>query len=179
MNKIPSAFQNTRPKPCLLMFPSLITLDGFYLLVSTQLTADLTPEWSGGSMFHLLSYIYAKTPFCCVETITNNTLNHQRVVVFYRLWANVAPTLNTAFSLTNVNAKWRIHCLLISSTPQLSHATSNYDRPKWVFMQFFGVFRDNEEFGRSERSASFASVRPRLKSTYQHLTVVSDGVETE
>ena len=40
-----------RPKPSLLMFASLVTLDGFHLLLSTQLTADLTPEWSGGSMF--------------------------------------------------------------------------------------------------------------------------------
>ena len=51
-----------RPKP------SLVALDGFHLLLSTQVTADLTLEWSGGSMFHLLSHIYAKSPFCCVET---------------------------------------------------------------------------------------------------------------
>ena len=56
-----------RPKPCQLMFASLVTLDGFHLLLSTQLTADLTPESSGRSMFHPLSHIYAKTPFCCVE----------------------------------------------------------------------------------------------------------------
>ena len=42
-----------RPRPCLLMFASLVALDGFYLLLSTKLIADLTPEWSGGSMFHL------------------------------------------------------------------------------------------------------------------------------
>ena len=54
-----------RPKPCLLMFASLIALNSFHLLLSTQLMADLTPEWSGGSMFHPLSHIYSKTPFCC------------------------------------------------------------------------------------------------------------------
>ena len=37
---------------------------------------------SGGFMFHPLSHIYAKIPFCCVETVANNTLNHRRVVVF-------------------------------------------------------------------------------------------------
>ena len=52
-----------RPKPCLLMFASLVTLDGFHLLLSTQLTADVTLKWSGGSMFHPLSHIYAKTSF--------------------------------------------------------------------------------------------------------------------
>ena len=56
------------------MFASLVALDGFYLLLSTQLTVDLTPEWSGGSMFCPLSHIYAKTPFCCVETVVNSTL---------------------------------------------------------------------------------------------------------
>ena len=127
MNKI------HRPKPCLLMFASLVALDGYHMLLSTQLTADLTLEWSDGSMFHLLSHIYAKTPFCCIETVANNALNGRRYVVFDRLWTNIAPTLNTGFSLTNVHTKWRIHCLLISSsTPLLSHTTSIYDRPKRV-----------------------------------------------
>ena len=63
------------------------------------------------------------------------------IVVFDWLWANVAPTLNTAFSLTNIHAKWWIQCLLISSTPLLSHTTSIYDQPKqvcWVFWCFPG-----------------------------------------
>ena len=64
--------------------------------------------------------------------VANNALNCQCIVVFDRLWANAVSTLNTAFSLTNVHAKWWIHCLLISSTPLLSHATSIYDRPKRV-----------------------------------------------
>ena len=51
---------------------------------------------------------------------------------FDRLWTNVAPTLNTSFSLTNVHVKWWIPCLLLSSTALLSHATSIYDQPKWV-----------------------------------------------
>ena len=33
----------------------------------------------GGSMFHPLSHIYAKTTFCCVETVPNNALNRQHV----------------------------------------------------------------------------------------------------
>ena len=113
-----------RPKPC------LVTLDSFYLL-----TADLTLEWSGGSRFHPLSHIHAKTPFSCIETVAN-TLNHRCIVVFDQLWANVTPTLNTAFPSTNVHAKWWIHCLLISSTPLLSHATSICNLPKYVH----GVF---------------------------------------
>ena len=125
MNRIPCASQNT-------MFASLVTLDGFHLQLSIQLTADLTLEWSGRSMFHPLSHIYTKTPFCCSETVANNSLNCQRVIIFDWLWANVSPSLNTAFSLTNVHVKWWIHCFLISSTPLLSYATSIYDRPKRV-----------------------------------------------
>ena len=75
-----------RPKPCLLMFVSLVTLDGFHLLLPTQLTADLTPEWSGGSMFHPLSHIHAKTPLCCIETVANNALNHRHIVFDWQ-WA--------------------------------------------------------------------------------------------
>ena len=95
-----------RPKHCLLMFVPLVALDGFHLLLSTQLTASLTLKWSGGSMFYPLTHIYAKTPFCCIETVANNTLNLQHIVIFDQLWANVAPTFNTAFSLTNFHAKW-------------------------------------------------------------------------
>ena len=120
------------PKPCLLMFVSLVTLDGFHLLLSTQLTVYLTLEQSGGSMFHPLSHIYTKITLCCIEKVANNALNRQCVVFFDWLWANAATTLNTAFSLTNVHAKWWIHCLLISSTPLLSCATSIYDWLKRV-----------------------------------------------
>ena len=119
------------------MFASLVAFDGFHLLLSTQLTADLTPEWNGESIFHPLLHIYVKTSFCCVETVANNVLICRRIVVFDRLWANATPALNTAFSLTNVHVKWWIHCFLISSTPLLSRTTSIYDRPKWVC----GVFQ--------------------------------------
>ena len=126
-----------KPKPCLLMFVSLVTLDGFHLQLSTQLTADLTLELSGGSMFYPLSHICAKTSFCSVETVANNTQNRRRVVVFDRLWANAAPTFKTAFLLTNVHAKWWIHCLLISSASLQSHSTSIYDQPRWVCEVFW------------------------------------------
>ena len=51
------------------MVASLVNLDGFHLLLSTQLTADLTLEWSGGSMFHPLSHIYAKTIFIALKPL--------------------------------------------------------------------------------------------------------------
>ena len=84
-----------RSKLCLLMFVSLFTLDGFHILLFTQLTANVTQEWSGGSMFHWLSH--AKTPFCCIETVANNALNCWCIVVFDQLWAN-SPSLWTQLS---------------------------------------------------------------------------------
>ena len=114
------------------MFATLVTLDNFHLLLSTQLTADLTPEWSSGFIFHPLLHIYAKTPFCWIETVANNALNRQSVVVFGWLWTNTVPTLNTASHWQNVHEKQWIHCLLISSTPLLFQATSIYNQPKRV-----------------------------------------------
>ena len=113
MNKIPCASQNMEAKT----LPVDVYIFGCFGRLSPAAihSADcrfLTPEWSGGSMFHPLSHIYTKTPFCCIETVTNDALNCQQVV-FDWLWANAAPTLNTAFSLTNVHAKWWIHCFLI------------------------------------------------------------------
>ena len=84
-------------------------------------------------------------------------------------WSTVskhAPTLNTAFSLINVHAKWWIHCFLISSTPLLSHVTSISDWPKWVCGVFLVFSGTTARFGRPEHSASFLSVRPCLKSIY-------------
>ena len=57
------------PKFCLLMFACLIALDRFYLLLSSQLTADSTLDWSGGSMFYPLSHIYAKTVFIALKQL--------------------------------------------------------------------------------------------------------------
>ena len=163
MNKIFVHPKIQRPKPCLLMFASLVGLDGFHLLLSTQLTADLTLEWNGGSLFHPLSNIYIKIPFCCIETVTNYALNRQHIV-FDWLWANATPSLNSAFSLTNVNAKWWIHCLLISSTTLLSHATSIYNWSKWVCEVFLVFSGTTADFGWLVHSASFLSVQLHLKS---------------
>ena len=70
MNKIPCASQNMEAKT----LPADVCIFGRFGWLS-QLTANLTQEGSGGSMFHPLSHIYAKTPFCCIETVANNALN--------------------------------------------------------------------------------------------------------
>ena len=57
------------PKPCLLMFASLVSLDGFHLMQSIQLATYLTLEWSGGSMFHPLLHIYTKLLFVALKQL--------------------------------------------------------------------------------------------------------------
>ena len=47
------------------------------------------------------------------------------------------------------------------------------------FVDFMVFSESNVEFGQPERSVSFVSVRPRLKSAYHLLTVVSDRAYSE
>ena len=155
-----------RPKHCMLMFVSLVALNGFHLLLFTQLTTDLTPDWSGRSMFHPSSHIYTKTAFCCVETVAKNALNRRRVVVFDRQLSHSA----------NAHAKYTAiwYLRLLRYLTQLQFTIGQND-----FVEFFGVFPDNCRIWRSESSASFVSIRPRLKSAYHLLTFVSDGTESK
>ena len=125
MNKVPCSSQNTEART----LPADVFVFGHLGRLSP---AAVHSADRFGSMFPPLSHIYRKIPFCCVETVANNALNRRNVDVFDWLWPNTAPTLNTAFLLTNVHAKWWLDCQLISSTILLSHATSIYDRPKRV-----------------------------------------------
>ena len=138
MKKIPWASQNTEAK----ILSSDVCFFGHFGLLSPAAV------YSGDCLFDsegkwwtyvssIVTYLCRKHPFCCVETVANNALNHRCIVVFGWLLANTAPTFNAAFSLTNVHAKWWIYFLLISSTPLLSHATSIYNRPKQVCGDFW------------------------------------------
>ena len=168
-----------RPKPFLLIFESLVDLDGFHLMLSTQLTTDLILEWSGGSMFHPLSHIYAKTPSCFIETVANNALNCQHIVVFDQLWANAAHTLNTVYWWT-IHAKCWIHCPPpdIFNSSAISH-NFNLRSAKTNLLSFLVFSGTSAKFGQPEHSASFVSVWPCSKSTYHLLTVVFNGAESK
>ena len=162
-----------RPKPCLLML-LFFTLDGFRLLLSTQLTVDLTPEGRCGSMFHPLLHILCKISFLLRW---NSCKQYSESSTCCCFWSTVSK---------HSTAKWWIHCLLISSTPLLSHATSIYDWPKLVcgvfffFFFFFFVFSETTaEFGWPHCSALFVSVWLCWQSAVNLLTVVSNGAETE
>ena len=94
---------------------------------------------------------------------------------FDRLWANAVPTLSTAFSLTNVHSKWWIHCLLISSTPLLSHQLQ-FMIDQNLVRGVFGVFRDNCQIW---VTWVFSIICVCLKSAYHLLTIVSHRAESE
>ena len=97
-----------------------------------------------------------KTPFLMHWNSWKQCSESVNMFLFDWLWANTAPTLNTAFSLTNVLAKWLIHWLQISSTPLLSYATSIYVRPTRVSWSFSGQLLN---LGDLECLASSVSVR--------------------
>ena len=124
-----------RLKPCLLMFASLVTLDSFYLLMSTQLTVDLTLEWSGRSMFHPLSHIYAKTPFCCSESLIRCCF-----------WSTVSKC-GTHFEHSFLIDK--CSCKIVNMLPSYIFNSFTISRnfnlrsSQNEFVEFFGVFWDN------------------------------------
>ena len=159
------------------MFASLVALDGFHLL-STLLTADLTLKWSGGFMFHPLSHIYAKILFYCVETVANNALNCRCVIVFDRL-SKRGIHFEHRFLIDKYS------CKMVNTLPSdifnSSAISRNFNlrsaKTSWCsFLLFSGT---TAEFGWPESSPSFVSIRPRLKSAYHLLTVLSDGAESK
>ena len=131
-----------KPKSCLLMFASLVALDSFHLLLSTQANCqfDSRMKW----WIHVSSIVtyLCKNSFLLCWNSCKQPSELSIIVVFDWLWANASPTLNIAFSLANVHAKWWIHCLLISSTPPQFHTTSIHNQPKRVCGVFW-CFWDN------------------------------------
>ena len=109
-----------KPKPCLLMFASLVTLDGFHLLLSTQLMVDLTLEWSGQSIFHPLSYIYKKNSFllcwnsckqhsessthCCFGLIISKHLTHFEHSFFIDNSSSISYNFNLRLNKTSLGS---------------------------------------------------------------------------
>ena len=129
MNKILCASQNTEAKT----LPGEVCVFGHFGRLLPAAVYSVDSHFNSKVKWWINFHLFTQKLFYCIETVANNALNLQHVVVLNRLWANAEPTLNIGISLTNVNAKWWIHCLLISSTPMLSHATSIYDRPIRVY----------------------------------------------
>ena len=134
-----------RPKPCLLFFFFWLLWMAFTCCCPLNwLSIWLQREMVDPCFIHCQNFTLKL--LCYVETVANNTLNCRHHVVLEWVWANAAPTLNTSFLLTNVHAKWWIHCFLISST-LLSYAISIYDQPKRVCGVSLVFFRTTAKFG--------------------------------
>ena len=154
MNKIPYISQNTETKT----LPADVCVFGRFGRLSPAAIQPADCLFYSGvkwCIYFMHCHIFTQKLFCCIETVANNALNHWRVVVFDWLWANPAPSLNTALSLTNVLAKWWIHCLLISSTLLLFHAIINLWSAKMSLWNILVFSRTTAKFGRPECSASF------------------------
>ena len=169
------------------MFASLVALDGFYQLQFTQLSADLTSERSGGSMFHLLSHIYAKTFFFFFVALKQlqRTLWIFDALLFlidceqtqHPLWTQLSHW-QKFMQNKEYTAFWYLQ--LLCYLMQLQFTIGQNEIVEGFFACFLCMFSGTtSEFGWFERSASFLSVRLRLKSTYNLLNVVSDGAESE
>ena len=137
MNKILCASQNMETKT----LPADVCVFGHFGRLSLAAVHSAHCQFDSGVKWwiHVLSIItyLHKNSFLLCWNSCKQCSESSMCCCFYWLWVNMAPTFNTAFSLTNVHAKWWIHCLLISSNPLLSNATSIYNQPKWVCEVFW------------------------------------------
>ena len=132
MNKIPCAYKNTEIKT----LPVDVCVFGQFGQLSPAAVHSADCRFDSGVKWwiHVSSIVtyLRKNSFLLHE---NSCKQHSESSIHCCFWLTVSKCgthFNTAFSLTKVHAKWWIPCLLISWTSLLSHATSIYDRAKWV-----------------------------------------------
>ena len=131
-----------KQKLCLQMLASLVALDGFHLLLSTQLTADLTLKRRGGSMFHPLSHIYTKKHFLLRW---NSCKQHSELSTHCCFWSTVSKR-GTHFKHSFL-IDWYL-CKMVNILPSDIFNTSaisrNFNLRVCGFFSFcVCVFRDN------------------------------------
>ena len=114
------------------MFLSLVALGGFYLLLSTQLTVDLTLKGSGGYI------VMQKVPFVALKQLKTTPwiVNALLFLIDFDQTRHPFWTQLSKWQMFIQNGEY----LLISSTPLQSHATSIYNRPKRVCGRYFYLF---------------------------------------
>ena len=119
MNKIHCTSQNMEAKT----LPADICILGRFGWLSPAAVHSADYQFVSSIVTYL-----CKTPFCCVKTVANNALNRRDV--FDQLWVKHDTHFEHSFLIKKCPCKMVTTLLLISSTLQLSHATSIYDRPK-------------------------------------------------
>ena len=158
MNKIPCTSQNTEAKT----LPTDVYIFGcFGQLTPTAVHSadcwfDSRVKW-----WILVSFIFTylrKNSFLLCWNCLQKMLWIINVLFFDQLWANAAPTLNTAFSdIFNSSA--------ISRSFNLWSAETSL----WSFLVFSET---TAKFRQHAHSALFVSVRPHLKSAYNRITLI-------
>ena len=166
-----------RPKPCLLMFASLVALDGFHHLLFTQLTADLTLERRGRSRFYWLSHIYTKVLFVVLKQLQTMLW----IVEALLFWIDCEQTQHPLWTQLShwqkfmqngeYTAFWYLQLLWFLTQLQFMIGQNK-------LVEFLVFSRTTAEFGLPEHSASFVSVRLHLKSAYHFSTIVSNRAES-
>ena len=172
MNKTPWASQNTEAITLPPTFVFLAALNASHRLQFTLLTTVLTPEYSDGSRFRLLSHTDAKNSVYFGETIPNSARNQRHVV------SKRGTYFDNSFFIDKCSCK--IAYTLPHDIFKVSYIPRNFNLRfsktiLWTFLMVSGV---TTSFDRPERSASSVSVRPRLNSAYHRQMVVSDGAES-
>ena len=161
---------------CLLMFASLFSLDGFFDIHSANCRFDSWVKW----WIHVSSIVtyLCKTPFL----LRWNSCKQRSESSIRCFWSTLSKR-GTHFEHSFLIEEWS--CKTVNTLPSdifnSSAISCNWNLRSartslWSFLVFSGT---TAEFGRHECSASFVSVRRRLKSTYHLITIVSNWAESE
>ena len=132
MNKIPCASQNMEAKT----LPADVWIFGRFgrlspaAVHSTDCRFDSRVKW-WIHVSSIVTYLH-KNSFLLHWNSCKQCSESSMCCCFWSTVSKRGTHFEHSFSLINVHAKWWIHCLLISSTPLLFHATSIYYQPKQV-----------------------------------------------
>ena len=161
-----------RPKPCLLIFASLVALDGFHLLLSIQLTANLTLEWSVSS---IVIYLCKNSFLLC----WNSCKQCSELLMCCCFWSTVSKH-STYFEYSFFTDKCSCKMMNTLSSDIFNSSAISHNFNLWSAKTSFFVFSGTTaEFGWPEHLASFVSIQQCLKSAYHFLTIVFNGAESE
>ena len=172
MKKIPCASQNTEAKT----LPADVCIFG-RLSPAAVRSADCWFDPRGKWWIHVSS-IYAKTSFCCIETVANNALNHEHIFVFdckltqYPLWTHLSHW-QMFMQNGQYTAFWYLQLLCYLTT------TSIYNWLKWVCAIFWCFPGQLPNLGNLSVQYHLCLYDQHLKSAYHLLTIISDGSESE
>ena len=143
-------------------------LTGFHLLLSTQLTANLTLEWSGGSIFHPLSH-FCKNSLLLHWISCKQSPESSMRSCFLSTVSKRGTHFENSFLIDKCLCK--IVNIQLSDIYNSSAPSRNFNLrlAKTILWSFLVFSETTAECWQLECSASFLSVRPRFKSVYPRL----------